>query len=94
MDMERSVVVKGVQGPLADSLHRDFTNLFRKGYVLANDSVMPEYFQDFAQDIKRFRVRSSDNWVCSFPKTGATIYCSPLQIRALKHYFDSKQFIF
>ncbi|XP_065352499.1 luciferin sulfotransferase-like isoform X2 [Cloeon dipterum] len=71
MNFDR-VVFQGLQGPLSDSLHKDFTNLFRKGYVRANGGVMPEYFQEFAEDIKNFNVRSDDAFVCSFPKTGTT----------------------
>lgn len=58
------------EGPLKDLLWAHFTSTFRKGYLWAEDSIMPQFYGRFAQGVKDFQVRSSDSWVTSFPKCG------------------------
>ncbi|KAJ9600879.1 hypothetical protein L9F63_000991 [Diploptera punctata] len=47
---------------------------FRKGYVRLgpNKVVMPLYYLEFAERIEDMKVRDSDIWVISHPKTGTT----------------------
>jgi hypothetical protein len=61
------------EGPLKDILWAHFTSTFRKGYLWAEDSLMPQFFERYAQCIKDFKVRSGDTWVASFPKCGTPI---------------------
>jgi hypothetical protein len=56
--------------PLKDLLWARFTSIFRKGYLWAEDSLMPQYYGRFAQVVKEFQVRSDDTWIATFPKCG------------------------
>lgn len=66
-----SVQTRAVEeGPLKDTLWAHFTSIFRKGYLWAEDSLMPQFYGRFAKCIKDFQVRPEDTWVASFPKCG------------------------
>jgi hypothetical protein len=77
------------EGPLKDSLWAHFTSTFRKGYLWAEDSLMPQFYGRFAQCVKDFQVRSGDTWVASFPKCGTPSTHS--NIKLIKILINSRE---
>lgn len=55
---------------LDDILQRDFTTIFRPGYINVEGVTLPERFSELKQPIFDLEVSENDVWVCSFPKTG------------------------
>ncbi|CAG9859341.1 unnamed protein product [Phyllotreta striolata] len=53
-------------------LHRDFTTVFRSGYVQVKGVTLPRRFLDIQNDISNWTVRDRDIWIVTFPKTGTT----------------------
>nr|XP_023014297.1 amine sulfotransferase-like isoform X1 [Leptinotarsa decemlineata]XP_023014298.1 amine sulfotransferase-like isoform X2 [Leptinotarsa decemlineata] len=53
-------------------LERDFTSVFRNGYITVEGVTMPKRFEDLKNNIRNWNVREDDVWICSFPKTGTT----------------------
>ncbi|XP_050517028.1 luciferin sulfotransferase-like isoform X2 [Diabrotica virgifera virgifera] len=53
-------------------LDRDFTSVFRSGYVNVKGVTMPRRFEELQSDIFNWNVSERDVWICSFPKTGTT----------------------
>lgn len=60
-----------------DGVLRDkFTSDFRTGYVSVDGVCLPQHYLNFQDAIENFQVRDDDVWVCSFPKTGMSIFRS------------------
>lgn len=47
-----------------------FTTPNRNGYVNCEGCILPKYFVNIGDRIKKMDIRDDDIWVCSYPKTG------------------------
>lgn len=59
------------QSRITDILDRAFhikNNFFDAG----NGCVMPQRYRDISEQVKNFKVRSDDVFLCSYPRTGST----------------------
>lgn len=68
--MSGSLVYERLDGKCAEYLKKYFTSFFRTGYVRCKGFVLPKYFENFGDRIRRMEVRPDDVWVCSVPKSG------------------------
>lgn len=64
------MVISDDNTALDEVLRRDFTTVFRPGYITLKGVTMPQRFDELRKDIYDLEVSENDVWVCSFPKTG------------------------
>lgn len=68
------MVISNTNEELDEVLRRDFTTVFRPGYINVEGVTMPERFAEMKDDILNLEVSDKDVWVCSFPKTGKDLF--------------------
>lgn len=79
------ITYSSVDNEVSDILNKCFVTSFRNGYIKANDVVLPVYFKKFGQRIQDMDIRDDDIWVCSYPKTGFSLFKYP--IRNVLYYY-------
>lgn len=71
------MVISDKNEELDEILLKDFTTVFRPGYINVEGVTMPQRFAEMRDDIHNMEVNEDDVWVCSFPKTGTDFECFP-----------------